>query len=270
MSRFRQPSWRRESPAQKTWALLLLGILLSPPTLSASDRYQGVAHTLKGGALAYRETHWRYQVRGVPTRLVVYYCPSGAAFARKQVVDSPNAVAPDFQFVDGRDGYEEGVRSKAGGREVYSWDQGDRKRQPRTIKIGADAVVDAGFDALVRLRWDELLAGNKVSATFLLPSRQDFIPVAIREESPGRAPGVMRLHMRLDTWFGFAAPDTELVYRLSDRWLVSFQGIGSVRDDVGRHQAVRIEFPDRLRADNVTQREIDAAKATPLAASCEG
>ncbi|MBC7989004.1 MAG: hypothetical protein H7Y19_05410 [Luteimonas sp.] len=250
--------------------LLFLGFLLSSPTLRASDRYQGVAHTLKGGALAYRETHWRYQVRGVPTRLVVYYCPSGAAFARKQVVDSPSAVAPNFMFVDGRDGYEEGVRTKAGGREVYSREQGDLRRQPRTIKIGSDAVIDAGFDALVRQRWDELLAGKKVSAAFLLPSRQDFIPVAIREQSPDRIHGVMRLHMRLDTWFGFAAPDTELVYRLSDRWLLSFQGIASVRDDSGRHQAVRIEFPDRLRANNVGQREINAAKAAPLAASCKG
>jgi hypothetical protein len=46
----------------------------------------------------------------------------------------------------------------------------------------AEAVADAGFDALVPSKWEPLMAGKRVSAAFLLPSRQDFLEVNIRQQ----------------------------------------------------------------------------------------
>jgi hypothetical protein len=241
-----------------------------PAVVGAADRYDGLAYASRSGALVYRETHWRYMDRGTNARLVVYRCPSGDAFARKEVFDRSRGTAPDFDFFDARDGYREGVRTQAGRREVF-WQPGrDATSVKRTIDVGARTVIDAGFDALIRSRWETLMAGETVSAAFLLPSRQDFLAVKIREQRRDRQQGTAHLSMQLDAWYDFVAPTTELVYRQRDLWLVRFEGMGSIRDANGRHQAVRIEFPDELRITDVGQAEIDAAKALPLTGRCPG
>lgn len=243
-------------------------VLACPAVAGAADRYDGLAYAARSGALVYRETHWRYLDRGTAARLVVYRCLNGTAFARKEVFDRPSATAPDFEFVDARDGYREGVRTQAGRREVFWQASRGTASKQRTIEVGAQSVIDAGFDAMVRSRWEPLMAGKTVAAAFLLPSRQDFLAVKIREQQ--RRQDTVRLSMRLDAWYGFAAPNTELTYRLGDRCLVRFEGIGTIRDDKGRHQAVRIEFPDKLRVAGIAQAEIDAAKTTPLTGRCPG
>lgn len=245
-------------------------MLVCPVLAAAADRYDGLAYAPRSNALVYRETHWRYLDRGVPARLVVYRCPNGEAFARKQVFDRPNGATPDFELFDARDGYREGVRTVAGGREVFWQANRNSAARQRKLQVGGEAVIDAGFDALVRAQWAALMAGKTVSAEFLLPSRQDFLDVNIRQLPGDAEPGTAHLSMRLDAWYGFVAPNTELVYRLRDRWLLRFEGTGSIRNANGRHQPVRIEFPDKLRVAAVDQAEIDAAIKTPLTGRCVG
>jgi hypothetical protein len=242
--------------------------LLFPMLAHAADRYDGLAYAPRSSALVYRETHWRYLDRGVAARLVLYRCPNGDAFARKQVFDRPNESTPDFELVDARDGYREGVRTLASGREVFWQANRDTAARQRKIEVGGEAVIDAGFDALVRSQWVPLMAGKSVSAKFLLPSSQDFLKVNIRRQPSNAEPGTVRIGMGLDAWYGFVAPDTELVYRLRDRWLLRFEGVGSIRNPKGRHQVVRIEFPDKLRVAGVGQGEVDAAIKAPLKRRC--
>ena len=245
--------------------------ILSPSPAFAAERYEGLAYAKADGKLAYRELHWRYEEQGSPTRLVVYRCPDGTAFARKRVRATADASAPDFEFIDGRDGYREGVRGGGDRREVFVQERRDAAPRMRTLRMGAGVVVDAGFDALVRKRWDELLAGDAVAAAFLLPSRFDLLGVSIRRvESAAGDAATIRLRMKLDAWYGFAAPQTDLAYRTSDRWLLRFEGIGSIRDANGRNQAVRIEFPPDLHAASVDRAEVDAALALPLSGQCNG
>lgn len=248
----------------------MVWMLACPLLAAAADRYDGLAYAPRSGALVYRETHWRYVDKGVATRLVVYRCPGGEAFARKQVFDRRNSATPDFELFDARDGYREGVRTVAGAREVFWQANRNSAARQRKIQVADDAVIDAGFDSLVRARWAALMAGKTVSAEFLLPSRQDFLDVNIRQQAADAEPGTAHLSMRLDAWYGFVAPNTELVYRLRDRWLLRFEGVGSIRNANGRHQTVRIEFPDKLRVAAVDQTEIDAAIKTPLTGRCAG
>lgn len=242
--------------------------LLCPVLANAADRYDGLAYAPRSDALVYRETHWLYLDRGVAARLVLYRCPNGDAFARKQVLDRPKSTTPDFELVDGRDGYREGVRTVAGGREVFWQRSRDTATRQRQLEVGGDAVIDAGFDALVRSQWTPLIAGKTVSAKFLLPSSQDFLKVNIRQHPGNAEPGTTRLSMRLDAWYGFVAPNTELVYRLRDRWLLRFEGMGSIRNGNGRHEVVRIEFPDKFRVAGVGRTEVDAAIKAPLTGRC--
>lgn len=237
---------------------------------NAAERYQGLAFAAGSQTLMYRETHWLYREDGTEARMVLYRCPGGEPFARKRIVYRPNAVAPDFDFADARDGYREGVRSTGGGRQVYWRASRKTAEKQQKITMAPDAVIDAGFDAMVASRWDELVDEGRISARFLLPSRQDFLPVVIRRIAQDEDRENLRLRMSLDAWYGFAVPDTELTYRIRDRRLIRFEGIGTIRGAKGRHQAVRIEFPDSLRAARVDDGEVEAAKALALTGRCQG
>ena len=76
--------------------------------------------------------------------------------------------------------------------------------------------------------------------------------------------------MKLDTWYGFAAPDTDVDYRTSDRTLLRFKGIGNIRDMRGRNQAVRIEFPGGLQPRIANAADIVSARDMPLTGRCGG
>lgn len=251
----------------------LLGLLLAclaVPAAATTDilRQEARAYARKGDTLLYRESHWRYRQDGLAHRLVLYRCPDGRAFARKTVVERASAQAPDFDFEDARDGYREGVRSGPRGRTVYVRDSSSASPRERTIALPPGAVIDAGFDASVRRHWDALRAGREVDQPFLLPSRMAFMPVSLRPGGAVRWSGIpaQRLTMRLDRWYGFVAPTMQLTYADADQRLLEFAGIATIRDDAGKHQDVRIVFPDPA-----TPADADAlgrARATPLVRSC--
>ena len=229
---------------------------------------EGTAYRLDDGKAAYREIHMQHQSDGNPVRLVLYRCMDGSAFARKTVVERKGAVSPDFDFIDGRTGYREGARTTDKGREVY-WQKSEGDAEKRKLLAApADAVIDAGFDAMVRARWTQLSGKNGIDAHFLLPSALRFLKVKIERRDAASAAGTTRLRMKLDTWYGFAVPETDLDYRNSDRRLLRFKGIGNIHDRRGRHQAVRIEFPGGLQASTASAAEIEAARRLPLSSRC--
>ncbi len=249
--------------------LLFLTALSAPLAAAAAAADEGNAYRLDDGALAYREMHMLYDSAGSPARLVLYRCPDGSAFARTVVVERAGAEAPDFDFIDGRSGYREGVRTVNGKRVVYSRNSATAGEKTKVLDIPARAVIDAGFDAMVRAQWAQLATRDGVSAQFLLPSALRFLKVSIQRVAVAPEAGVTHLRMTLDTWYGFAAPDTELDYLTSERRLMRFKGIGSIRDAGGRNQAVRIEFPGGLQGRRASAAEIEAARRLPLAGSCK-
>ena len=87
--------------------------LAAVPALAA-ETWTGAAYLADGGALAYRETHYRFGAE----RLVVYACPDGRPFARKTILENGIAQAPDFSLRDARWGYREGVRGSGETREA--------------------------------------------------------------------------------------------------------------------------------------------------------
>jgi hypothetical protein len=257
----RTPRWA--SPLR--WAAAALACMAGLPgaALAAGEvqRYTGDAFDANG-RLAYRETHYLDRRTAQTQRVVVYQCPDGRTFARKRVAGA--GVAPDFRFQDGRDGYEEGVGGGTGRDVFWRAGQGQPMRRKPVAQVTAD-VYDAGFDAFVRRHWDALARGETVRARFLIPSRLDALPISLRPD-PSAPRGELALRMRLDAWYGFAAPELRLRYRVQDRWLASFEGPGTIRDARGRHQPVRIEFARAPQA--TTPADLQAAQAKPLASSC--
>lgn len=249
-------------------SLLSVAAGLMPASADAAVTNEGTAYRLDGGTAAYREIHMLFASGGAPARLVLYRCMNGAPFARKIMIERAGEMTPDFDFVDGRTGYREGVRTTARGREVYWQKSATAVEKAKSLAIPANAVIDAGFDSMIRTHWAELGSGNSISANFLLPSALRFLKVNIEQVKGDPVPGVIHLRMKLDTWYGFAAPDTDLYYRSSDQRLLRFKGIGTIRDTRGRNQAVRIEFPDGLQGHQTNASEIAAARRLPLTGRC--
>lgn len=251
--------------------MLGCALVLDAGASPAADRDDGVAYD-RTGRVAYRETHWRYAEGDSRLRLVLYRCADGRPFARKRLRwQQANEASPDFDFLDQRDGYREGLVSGPDGREVY-WQPGSTAGERRAqVRLAPDSVADAGFDSFIRRRWDELATGNPLRTAFLLPADLAAVPVVIRRV-PGVEPGAafpgVRFTVELDRWYAFAVPALSLTYDQTARRLREFQGAVTIRDDRGKRQTLRVVFPAAAPS-TATDGEIAAATAEPLTARCQ-
>lgn len=243
---------------------LLALVLLAPlGAVAANQHYLGYAYDSRDGAERYREEHWVVREGGRQLRLVLYRCPGGAAFARKWVRGAIDDPAPDFALYDQRDGYREGVDSRHGARYVYVQAHAGAPMQSQKLRAVDDAVVDAGFDAWLRANWQPPAAPLR----FLLPSRLDWMSLTVQaRDAAGQ--GERSFRLRLDAWYGFAAPALRVTYDSASRRLLRFEGPSNLRDGNGGTQTVRIEFPaDAIRPPPSAQ-DMEAAAATPLVSRC--
>src|SRR5580700_7951675 len=119
--------------------------------LHATERSEGIAYARGSDQIVFRETDGLFTREGISQRLVLYRCPGGAPFGRKWVRDVPSAVAPDFDFTDARDGYHEGVRTERGVRQIFVQENAHSPMQVKPLPADPNAVLDAGFDAFVRM-----------------------------------------------------------------------------------------------------------------------
>lgn len=242
-------------------AFLFLGGIAATPQ-AAERHYEGTAYTADG-KVAYREEHWLSD----NGRLVLYKCPDGPPFARKRVAGGADAVAPDFELEDGRDGYREGVRSQGGNRVVFYREKTGAAEKSVPLPANNGAVIDAGFDAYVRRHWDDLSEAQDLRIPFLVPDHLGYLDLKLGAagEATENGVAVRRLRMRLDAWYGFVAPTLQITYTVADRRLLRFEGVSNVRDAAGKNQRVRIEFPQPATP---APMDATAAAALPLAKRC--
>ncbi|MBB4129360.1 hypothetical protein [Xanthomonas sp. 3075] len=239
--------------------LLLLVLGGVPLGAAAVTRVDADAFDADSGALRYRESHWLLDDGG---RLVLYRCPDGRPFARKQV--DGGGSSPNFSLIDGRDGYRQGVRQRGGMREMFQQEPGKAEQHTPLAADAGPRVIDAGFDAYLRSNW-EALATSPQRVDFVLPSLQR--QLAFRVERIGDADGQRRFRLRLDAWYGAAVPSLEVRYSLADKRLLEFRGVSNLRDDGGRYPHVRIVFPDSA-AQAAGADDLRQAREQPLIKRC--
>lgn len=238
--------------------LVLAACALALPA-TAMERYVGTAYARGGDAVLYREVH----LGDASRQLIVFQCPDGKAFARKRLQAGTMPTQPDFDFTDARNGYEEGVRGDGARRVAYVHRiGGQRSEQPLTVP--PDAVIDAGFDAFLRAHWDQVV-GRGASAPFLMTGKGKFFPVKV--VASGRDGPERRIELKLDAWYGFAAPTIGVSYTEATRHLRRYEGPGTIRDERGKPVDVRIEFLPTDRTD-VPDTAWDQALALPLDGRC--
>ena len=258
----------------KPTAALCVACVMLPCCAAAQPHdnrhYEGTAYAADGH-VAYKEEHFVFDdTNSVPSRLVIYRCPSGEPFARKWVHDRESDEAPDFDLQDARSGYREGVRTTGGRREAFVQEKGEPTERIAALPKRADPVIDAGFDAFVRNHWDELGKPGKGRMDFVVPSRLGYMDMRLKEADAGSVDGDPVRHMRLvvDTWYGLAAPTIDLSYGSSDHLLRRFKGLSNVLDAAGKRQDVRIEFPASAVRAPPSREEIERAAAVTLTTHC--
>ncbi len=249
--------------------LLAIGLPALANPLPAIEQSQGNAYAVSDGTLLYRESHWLYHDRGAEAGLVLYRCPDGEPFARKRLRAGANAQAPDFDLVDARTGYSEGVRGDGNARQVFARTDRQSMERAATFASGADNVVDAGFDAFVRSHWDAL-AATAVPLSFVVPSRLAPLRFEARRLGDETVDGVAarRLRLSLASWYGGLLPHIDVWYTLDTQRLLRYEGISNVHDANGKNVVVRIEFPPQQRDTGATSAEVSAAAAVPLNGTC--
>jgi hypothetical protein len=213
------------------------------PALAQADRgYVGLATDIERGTPMYEEHHL---LRGTSERLVLYRCPDGTAFARKHVRYGASALAPEFELVDVRFGYREGVQREGNSLSAYVQRDARSEVERGVLVVTPSLVVDAGFDELVRLHWDSLQRGDAVRFDFLVPSRRRSYAFSVKRigarDIEGQPASVLRLG--LDGVFGWFTPGLEVGYRDSDRRLMQFVGLTNLRENRDDSFDARIDFP---------------------------
>lgn len=239
--------------------LITAGFITALP-IAATERYVGSAYARDSDTLLYREIHLVDGAR----QTVLFQCPDGKAFARKQLHDDGFPIQPDFEFKDGRTGYEEGVRRDGTQRVAYVREPGG-EATTHALPTEPDAVIDAGFDAYVRAHWSDV-AKDSVSVPFLVTRRGRFYPVKVAASDSSE--GMRRISMKLDAWYGFAAPVITVTYAEATRQLRRYEGPATIRNAKGKSIDVRIEFPPSDRRDDATPGSMGAALAAPLDGHC--
>jgi hypothetical protein len=202
-------------------------------------------------------------------RLVVYRCPDGTPFARKEVDYRDARKAPAFRFEDVRSGFREGVERDAGGARVFV-DRPDAAPKQAPLP-GGPLVADAGFDEWVRGNWLRLVAGERVPMAFLVPSRLSSYDFKVYQVEAGEGDGAgdRRFRLRLGGPLGWVAPHIDVVYADADRRLRRFEGLSNLRDDRGKRQLeVQIEFREPPRP--VAAADWSRLAAEPLRACSVG
>jgi hypothetical protein len=240
--------------------------LVHYPLANATEslHYLGFAYAAHGDQKLYQEEHFVFDQNHERTRLVLYRCPSGQPFARKWVHDVSSASAPDFDLIDARDGYREGVSGTPGARKVFT--QEDRHAPLRSASLDerSNGVIDAGFDAYVREHWDTLSQQGHLA--FLVPSRLGYLDLRLTNGSSDATTRQIRLSV--DAWYGFVAPSIDLTYDTADQRLVRFEGVSNIHDASGHSQTVRIEFPSSAEQPAPTAQDIQRAASLPLTDRC--
>lgn len=250
--------------------LAILSAFASVPASAAAQLSSGDAYDLKSGVLLFREEHYRYSAGDMAQQLVLYRCPDGRPFARKLSRDDGDAQAPDFDMIDARLNYHEGVRRLADRREVYVKRNADLPEQAESLVVPPDGVIDVGFDEFARRHWDDLAAGKTLSLPFLVPSRRVFYSFKARSDNTlaDNTPSATTLTVRLSVgaWYAFLVPHIDVIYDRASRRLVRYEGLSNIRNGLGKSYNVRIEFPHPPA--QATAQQIDAVASATLTANC--
>lgn len=250
-------------------------LLALAPLTVAADRYggyQGNAFEQGSGKMLYSESHFIHYLNDkVVDRIVLYRCPNGRAFARKVLQIKGRPQMPEFELLDQRTGYREGLVTRAGRLTVFYQSTAKKSEKSDTLDAGRALVADAGFDEFVRTHWTELLQGKAVPLDFVVPSQLDYLGFKVKWLRRATVEGDPAQVFKLapSGLLGLLTSGLEVTYADADRSLREFEGISNIRDLSGDNYQTKIVFPKAKIQSFPDAAALNAAKAETLTNSCE-
>ena len=249
-----QRSWQRSRSSRPkrpgpslAFAFGVAALFAAPLALAEVMEYQGRAIDPASGRALYSETHLVQRDHGrMIMRVVLYQCADGTTFARKRV-DYTNAMtAPEFELIDARDGYREGLRRQHG--QAFAFVKPSVQEAESAEPVASDGtplVADAGFDEFVTGNWAALIAGQTLPMDFVVPAKGDTYGFRLTRQTQtviGGLPAVV-FRMRLGGLLTLFAPHIDVAYGLAAHNLLRFEGVTNIRSSDGRQMVARIDFP---------------------------
>ncbi len=208
---------------------------------------EGDAVDLATERLVYRERHSMGQ--GSDGRWIMesdYLDAQGELFAERTVWFDPQyPQRPDYRLIDYRDNFEEGATTLSNGDvELYRIIDGERSQTTIAPSKKRPLVIDAGFSALIATRWDELLAGERVTFDFASSARLTTIEFRLSRENGRAEEGVERFILEPSNWFvRMLVKPIVLTYSSQNKTLIGYEGLSNIRKDGGGNHTVQITFP---------------------------
>lgn len=207
----------------------------------------GTAYNLDTNQVIYREAYTAINEMGEVQ--VDYLNSQGAKIATKKLVYQGEPFQPTFAYEDFRDEETISVQYEQARMVVRHKDMNGTRQ--KIIMDHASVVVDAGFDAFIQLKWDELMKGKPVKFDFVLPTRLTSIKLEVEKISPAISPvynkeyGDSWIYFRLQPakrWISIFADPIHLAYDPNGKYLMRFYGRSNLDDARGIPQDVRIEY----------------------------
>ncbi len=272
-------------PRMKTLALfstVMLGraavaalALLNAASLHAADLYsgyEGSAYELANGKMIYIESHYLHFVNTVLSdRVVLYRCPNGKAFGRKIMRTKGKPLMPEFELIDARLGYREGLATRPAGLTVFYQTSAKKAEKSDTLDANRALVADAGFDEFVRTHWTKLVGGDSVALDFVVPSQLDYLGFKVKwvKKAAINGEAVQVFKLAPSGILGWVTSGLDVTYADSDRSLRQFAGLSNIRDLSGENYEAKIEFAKSKRVAYTGAAELNAAMASTLVTSCQ-
>lgn len=224
------------------WLMLALAGSLGAADIGASV---GEAYDLESGELLYRETHC-VSADGYDHR-VIYEDAGGKLIARKLLDYSTGSTTPSFvqHNLYSNESVEVSLQRGAVSMAVIDNDSHDRIR-PAVAQPSAalPVVIDAGFDAFVRQRWDELLPDGSLEFQFPYAHRSSLVELRVQPRSCSyatRSDQCFRLDLA-NWFFRMLVNPIELGYDADTRRLVRYRGLSNIGDGNGNGLVVDIRY----------------------------
>ena len=139
---------------------------------------KGIAATL-GGEVLYSEELLQTPNDSGGRLAVDYRKPNGDPLAYKIAEFQCNPTTPSFTLEDLTSGETEGVQWNESDLVSFQGESRTRLPQPK-----GPAVVDAGFDNVIKLNWNRLMAGERVTYDYLFARRNRFLKLRFSRSKP--------------------------------------------------------------------------------------
>lgn len=213
----------------------------TPDTLA----YRGTATDLESGRPEFTEHHREARIDGKVAALQTRYLdPEGRPIAERTLDFTRSPYLPRFRVEDFRTGAVEASEMYGDWVKLSYREKAGRPMKVKLLAVPAPAVVDGGFSAFLKSRWDELARGERITFHVVVPSRQAYYVFVAYEDRKASRPGakVVVAEPR-SSLLRLLAPRIEVTYDEGTRRIRRFRGISNISKADGAGFQAEIRYP---------------------------